>query len=184
MARASFELEQPIAVAPSVLHAFLCDLDAFHALHPLIVAIEPLPPSAELPGARRYRVTDHIPLGPFTLRTAYTAALDPVADDEVHGYAWQKPGIRLHTVYRLHGTPEGEYAARRALRDRRAAPPRGFHAAPGPGRARRDAARDEAEARGRLSAATARLRGRTRGSRCAAEQRPASHRAGAGLSCG
>jgi len=90
-----------IAVGRERLHAFLCDLDNYVALHPLIERIEEIEPSPELPRARRYRVLDRIPIGPFRLRTSYVAALDPVSDDEVHGHAWQSPGVRLHTVYRL-----------------------------------------------------------------------------------
>jgi hypothetical protein len=37
-------------------------------------------------------------------RTRYIAALEPVSDSEVHGHAWQQPGIRLHTVYALQDT--------------------------------------------------------------------------------
>lgn len=97
----SFELEIEIAVPRAVLHAHLCALENLAPLHPLIESIRALPPRADLPQARHYRVVDQIPVGPFTMRTVYTAALDPVADDEVHGHAWQSPGVYLHTVYRL-----------------------------------------------------------------------------------
>ncbi len=102
-----FELECEIGVPLPVLQAFLCDLHRYVPLHPLIESIQDLPPSAELPNARRYRVVDRIPLGPLRLKIVYTAALDPVAEDEVHGYAWQSPGIRLHTVYALSKTDVG-----------------------------------------------------------------------------
>lgn len=102
-----FELECEIGVPIAVLQAFLCDLHRYVPLHPFIESIQDLPRSAELPNARRYRVVDRIPLGPFKLKTVYTAALDPVSADEIHGYAWQAPGIRLHTVYRLAETDTG-----------------------------------------------------------------------------
>ena len=102
-----FELECEIRVVLSDLHAFLCDLHQYVPLHPFIESIKDLPPSPDLPRARRYRVVDRIPLGPFKLKTVYTAALDPVSLDEVHGYAWQAPGVRLRTVYALSRTSEG-----------------------------------------------------------------------------
>jgi hypothetical protein len=37
----------------------------------------------------------------------YIAALDVVSDREVHGYAWQSPGVRLHTVYALAEVASG-----------------------------------------------------------------------------
>ncbi|TFG92249.1 MAG: SRPBCC family protein, partial [Myxococcales bacterium] len=47
-------------------------------------------------------MVDRIPLGPLRLRTSYVAALDPVSESEIHGYAWQFPAVRLVTVYALH----------------------------------------------------------------------------------
>jgi hypothetical protein len=41
------------------------------------------------------------------LRAVYTAALDPVTDREVHGHAWQSPGITLHSIYALEATERG-----------------------------------------------------------------------------
>jgi hypothetical protein len=102
-----FELTCEIRVVLSDLHAFLCDLHQYVPLHPFIESIQDLPPTPELPRARRYRVVDRIPLGPFKLKTVYTAALDPVSPEEVHGYAWQAPGVRLRTVYALSRTAEG-----------------------------------------------------------------------------
>ncbi len=60
-----------------------------------------------LPGARRYRVVDRIRLGPFRLRSVYTAALESATENEVHGHAWQSPGIRLKTIYALETTESG-----------------------------------------------------------------------------
>jgi len=90
-----------IQIARPKLHSFLCDLENYVPLHPLIESIDELSPTDELPKARRYRVVDQIPVGPFRLRTVYTAALDPVSESEVHGHAWQWPGIQLLTVYSL-----------------------------------------------------------------------------------
>ena len=101
MAPARFEHEIEIAVPRATLHAFLCDLDNYVPLHPLIESIRALPARPERPRARRYRVVDQIPVGPFRMRTVYTAALEPISDHEVQGEAWQSPGIHLLTVYQL-----------------------------------------------------------------------------------
>jgi len=103
----SFSLEQSIRVPVHTLHDFLCDLHNYVALHPLIESIEDLPPTESLPSARRYRVLDRIPLGPVRIRTTYTAALESVSPNEVHGHAWQFPSVRLHTVYTLDASADG-----------------------------------------------------------------------------
>jgi hypothetical protein len=102
-----FVHEIEIRVNRSRLHAFLCDLHNYVPLHPLIESIEQIPPTPEMPNARRYRVVDRIPFGPIRLRIVYIAALDVVSDREVHGYAWQSPGVRLHTVYALAEVASG-----------------------------------------------------------------------------
>jgi len=107
MPATDFVHEIEIRVPQARLHAFLCDLHNYVPLHPLIESIEEIPPMDALPGARRYRVVDRIPLGPFRLRTVYTAALESVTTDEVHGHAWQSPGIRLQTIYALESTESG-----------------------------------------------------------------------------
>ncbi len=99
MSPIDFVHEIEINVSRDRLRAFLCDLHNYIPLHPLIESIEEITPLAEMPRARRYRVVDRIPIGPFRLRTVYTAALEAVTEREVHGYARQSPGVRLHTVY-------------------------------------------------------------------------------------
>jgi hypothetical protein len=105
----NFVLEQDFEVAPSVLRTFLCDLNNYVPLHPLIESIEELTPSEDLPRAKRYRVVDRVPLGPFKLRAVYIAALDPISENEVHGTAWQFPSIQIHTVYSLAATSLGTH---------------------------------------------------------------------------
>jgi len=103
----AFEIENEICVPVSALHAFLCDLHNYVPLHPFIESIQDLPPGDPLPNARRYRVVDRIPIGPFFLKTVYTASLVSISASEVHGYAWQSPGIRLHNMYILEKTERG-----------------------------------------------------------------------------
>jgi len=113
----AFELTQKIALPLPALHDFLCDLHRYVPLHPFIESIQDLAPIEGLPAARAYRVVDRIPLGPFKLKTVYTAALEPVAEDEVHGHAWQSPNIRLHTVYGLSKAGEGTRLVERCFVD-------------------------------------------------------------------
>jgi hypothetical protein len=101
MSAIDFTHELEICVPLAQLHDFLCDLQNYVPLHPLIESIEEISPLRDTPRARRYRVVDRIPFGPIKIRTIYTASLEPVSDREVHGHAWQSPGIRLDTVYRL-----------------------------------------------------------------------------------
>ena len=107
MPAADFVHEIEIRVPRAQLHDFLCDLHNYVPLHPLIESIEEIPPTDEMHGARRYRVVDRIPLGPFRLRTVYTAALESVTTGEVHGHAWQSPAIRLQTIYALEEAGAG-----------------------------------------------------------------------------
>ncbi len=107
MPSVDFVDEIEIQVTRARLHAFLCDLNNYVPLHPFIESIEELAADDEMPGARRYRVVDRIPIGPFRFRTVYTAALDPVSEREVHGHAWQSPGVRLLTVYELEDIASG-----------------------------------------------------------------------------
>ncbi len=107
MPATDFVHEIEIRVPRAQLHAFLCDLHNYVPLHPLIESIEEVSPTDDMPGARRYRVVDRLPLGPFRLRTVYSAALESVTANEVHGHAWQSPGVRLHTTYSLEETESG-----------------------------------------------------------------------------
>lgn len=107
-----FVLEREIAAAPARVHAVLCDLEALAPLHPLIESIEELDPDPARPSARRHRVVDRIPVGPFRLRSVYVASLESISAEEVHGHAWQSPGIRLLTVYRLDAVSRARGSSR------------------------------------------------------------------------
>lgn len=117
MATPDFVHEIEIHCARAKVHAFLCDLQNYVPLHPLIESIEELAPADAMPRARRYRVVDRIPLGPFRLRAIYTASLESVTDHEVHGHARQSPGIRLHTVYELEEVAAGTRLVERVFVD-------------------------------------------------------------------
>ena len=102
-----FELDVEIGVVAEVVRETLADLDRLSPLHPLIESIEALPARSPYPTARWYRVVDRIPFGPWKLKTVYEAALEVVSDVEVHGHAWQSPGVRLLTVYHLTRAGDG-----------------------------------------------------------------------------
>jgi carbon monoxide dehydrogenase subunit G len=107
MATAYFEQTIDVRVPPEAVHTFLTDLHRYRALHPLIERIEDLPSAPERPGARRYRVIDRLRFGPLRFRTAYIAEVEPTSPTEVHGTAWQNPGVEVHTRYRVSPSPEG-----------------------------------------------------------------------------
>ena len=102
-----FVLETEIGAPPDEVHAALCDLHRLSPLHPLIESIDEIDPDPALPGATRYRVVDRIPIGPLRMKTTYVAALEAVSDTEVHGHAWQSPGVRLRTIYALEACDRG-----------------------------------------------------------------------------
>jgi len=103
----SFTLEVEVRAPRARLHALLCNLESLRPLHPLIESVEAIEPLPELPRARRWRVTDRVPVGPVRVRTTYVAAIEPVSDGEIRGHAWQPPGVRLTTVYTLTEAPGG-----------------------------------------------------------------------------
>ncbi len=107
MGARSFQHEIEIAVAPGQLQGFLLDLHNYVALHPLIESIRDLPPTAELPHAKRYEVVDRVPTGPFLMKVVYIAALEEISETEVRGHAWQKPGVHLVTSYQIEPTDPG-----------------------------------------------------------------------------
>ncbi len=115
VAVADFVHQIEIQVCRARVHAFLSDLQNYVPLHPLIESIEEVPSTQERPAARRYRVVDRLDMGPFRPRSVYTAELEPKGEFEVHGRAWQSPGIRLHTVYGLEDVGSGTLLVERVF---------------------------------------------------------------------
>ncbi|MFK7896148.1 MAG: SRPBCC family protein [Myxococcota bacterium] len=101
MKERSFTIEVEIDAPTHSVHAFLLDLDHLAPLHPLIESIELLESRVERPAAKRYRVVDQIPVGPFKMQAIYVAELEAISDTEVCGRAWQSPKVILETRYRL-----------------------------------------------------------------------------------
>ncbi len=107
MSTLRFEHALEIGVPPARLHAFLAALENFAPLHPLIESITSLPPDPVRPAARRYRVVDRSPVGPFRLKATYRAAIEVIAPNEIRGEAWQSPGVHLVTTYHLEALGTG-----------------------------------------------------------------------------
>lgn len=93
---ANRRLSERVPAPPDAVRNFYVDLNNIRLVHPLIVSVETLSRSETAEGYQQsYRVVDRIPLGPFTVRTAYQARLRvPVAGD-VLTEADQSPGVRL-----------------------------------------------------------------------------------------
>ena len=109
MAEATFALDVEIKRSPAEVTDFLANLENFASLHPLIESITKTESTNDDPGPRYYEVVDRIPFGPFSFRTEYRASIERVSDVEVHGNAWQSPGIRVRTVYRMQGSAGGTH---------------------------------------------------------------------------
>jgi hypothetical protein len=97
IAYAERTLSEQVPAPPYQVRDFYVDLDNIKLVHPLIVSVEVLSRSETPDGgyAQTYRVIDRIPLGPFTIRTAYQARLQVPADGDVLTEADQSPGVRL-----------------------------------------------------------------------------------------
>jgi hypothetical protein len=92
-------LTEHIPAPPSEVRDFYVDLDNIKQVHPLVVAVSATgrrnTPTGYL---QTYRVQDRIPLGPFTLRTGYTALLSVPATGDVTAEARQFPRVRLSST--------------------------------------------------------------------------------------
>ncbi|OMC22784.1 MULTISPECIES: SRPBCC family protein [unclassified Mycobacterium] len=95
-ARAERTMTEDVPAPPDAVRDFYVDLDNIKLVHPLIVSVETLARTEAPDGYRQsYRVVDRIPLGPFTIRTAYRALLHVPETGDVLTEADQAPGVRL-----------------------------------------------------------------------------------------
>lgn len=96
VAQAERTLTQQVPAPPDEVRDFYVNLDNIKVVHPLIVSVETLSRSETRDGyLQSYRVTDRIPLGPFTVKISYRARLHVRADGDVMTEADQSPGVRL-----------------------------------------------------------------------------------------
>lgn len=97
IAHAERTLTEQVPAPPHEVRDFYVDLDNIKIVHPLIVSVEVVSRRDTPDGGyqQTYRVIDRIPLGPFTIRTAYQARLQVPTDGDVLTEADQFPGVRL-----------------------------------------------------------------------------------------
>ncbi|MCV7199200.1 polyketide cyclase / dehydrase and lipid transport [Mycobacterium angelicum] len=96
IAHAERTLSEDVPAPPDAVRDFYVDLDNIKLVHPLIVSVEVLSRTETETGClQSYRVVDRIPLGPFTIQTAYRARIQVEPAGEVQTEAEQSPGVRL-----------------------------------------------------------------------------------------
>lgn len=96
VAHAERTLSEDVPAPPDEVRDFYVDLDNIKLVHPLIVSVQATSRTETPDGYQQsYRVVDRIPLGPFTIKTAYRARLNVRADGHVMTEADQSPGVRL-----------------------------------------------------------------------------------------
>jgi Polyketide cyclase / dehydrase and lipid transport len=96
LAHAERTLTEYVPASPDEVRDFYVDLNNIKLVHPLIASVEVLSRNDTADGyLETYRVIDRIPLGPFTIRTAYQARLDVPTHGDVLTQADQSPGVRL-----------------------------------------------------------------------------------------
>jgi hypothetical protein len=89
-------LAEDVPAPPDQVRDFYVDLDNIKRVHPLIVSVQATARTETPDGyVQSYRVVDRIPLGPFTIKTAYRARLHVRTDGDVLTEADQSPGVRL-----------------------------------------------------------------------------------------
>jgi hypothetical protein len=96
VAHAERTLSEEVPAPPDDVRDFYVDLDNIKLVHPLIVSVQATSRIEKPDGyLQSYRVVDRIPLGPFTIKTAYRARLHVRAGGDVMTEADQSPGVRL-----------------------------------------------------------------------------------------
>jgi hypothetical protein len=89
-------LSEDVPGPPDRVRDFYVDLDNIKLVHPLIVSVQATSRTETPDGyLQSYRVVDRIPLGPFTIKTAYRARLHVRAGGDVMTEADQSPGVQL-----------------------------------------------------------------------------------------
>ena len=101
-------LTEHIPAPPSEVRDFYVDLNNIKQVHPLVVAVRATDRQTTSDGyVQTYRVDDRIPLGPFILRTRYTARLNVPATGDVTAEARQFPGVRLSSTVTFEDVDAG-----------------------------------------------------------------------------
>lgn len=99
IAHAERTLTEEVPAASDAVRDFYVNLDNIKLVHPLIVSVKLLSRSETADGyCQSYRVSDRIPLGPFTITTKYVARLHVPTVGDVETEADQSPGVRLRAT--------------------------------------------------------------------------------------
>ena len=114
VAHAERMLTERVPAPPDAVRDFYVDLDNIKLVHPLIVSVEVLSRTETPDGYdQTYRVVDRIPLGPFTIKTAYQARLHVPTGGDVLTEADQSPGVRLRGTVSFEPVDDGTQVTER-----------------------------------------------------------------------
>jgi hypothetical protein len=123
LAHAQRTLSEDVPAPPGDVRDFYVDLDNIKLVHPLIVSVQATSRTETPDGyLQSYRVVDRIPLGPFTIKTAYRARLHVRADGDVATEADQSPGVHLRGIVSFEPIREPAVGTRMTERMRITAP--------------------------------------------------------------
>jgi hypothetical protein len=89
--------------APDEVRDFYVELRNITLVHPLVVSVT------------TYVVRDRIPVGPFTMNTAYTARVEVPHHGDVHTEARQFPSVRLYGTVSFEPVNDGTRLTERIL---------------------------------------------------------------------
>lgn len=99
MSRTERTLTEEVPGPPDQVRDFYVDLNNIRLVHPLVVSVRSTSRIETAAGyLQSWRVQDRIPLGPFTVRTSYTARLDVPGSGDVVTEARQFPRVRVSSV--------------------------------------------------------------------------------------
>jgi hypothetical protein len=99
IAHADRTLSEEIPAPPDQVRDFYVDLDSIKVVHPLVVSVQTISRRDSADGYQQtYRVRDHIPLGPLSIRITYWASVEVPVDGDVITEARQFPRVRLNGI--------------------------------------------------------------------------------------
>ena len=99
MTRVERTVAEDVPGPPDEVRGFYVDLDNIKLVHPLVVSVRTVDRSETADGyVQTYRVSDRIPMGPFTLPTSYLARLHVPVTGDVLSEARQFPRVRLRST--------------------------------------------------------------------------------------
>ena len=94
--RVKHTVAEDVPGPPDAVRGFYVDVENIKLVHPLVVSVRTVDRSETADGyVQTYRVSDRIPVGPFTLRTSYVARVWVPDTGDVLSEARQFPRVRL-----------------------------------------------------------------------------------------